>query len=227
MSLPRRVLRRLSGRRWPDFGDLSGTAPISRAFGFDRGTPVDRYYIERFLADHATAIRGRTLEVGDDSYTRRFGAAGCRREVIHVNPANAAATYHGDMSQAGILPEARFDCAVITQTLHLIYDMVATVRRLHASLSVGGTLLLTVPGITQIAADQWGATWYWSLTELSLTRLLSDAFGNANVAVRSYGNVHAATALLHGLATEEVSRDKLDVVDPLYPVIVAGAAVRR
>src|SRR6185503_10982321 len=52
------------------FGNLRRLTPISRVFGFDRGTPVDRYYIENFLADNASDIRGRVLEVGDDSYTR-------------------------------------------------------------------------------------------------------------------------------------------------------------
>ena len=47
--------------------------PISQKFGFDRGTPVDRYYIEVFLAAYSRDIRGRALEVGDASYCRKFG----------------------------------------------------------------------------------------------------------------------------------------------------------
>ena len=35
---------------WVRFGDLRRTEPISREYGYDRGVPVDRYYIERFLA---------------------------------------------------------------------------------------------------------------------------------------------------------------------------------
>lgn len=227
MSMATRVLRRLR-RPWPDFGHLSRTEPVSRAFGFDRGTPVDRYYIDRFLTDRAPAVRGRTLEVGDDDYTRRFGAdRTTRREVIHIDPANAAAVYHGDMSSPGVLPTATFDCAVITQTLHLIYDMAAAVRHLHDSLVPGGTLLLTVPGISQIAGDEWGESWFWSLTQLSAGRLFSDAFGPENISIQAYGNVYAATAFLHGLAVTELECNKLDVVDPLYPVIVAVEAVRR
>ena len=34
-------------------GDFGSVVPISRDFGFDRGTPIDRYYIERFLERHA------------------------------------------------------------------------------------------------------------------------------------------------------------------------------
>src|SRR5262245_54268962 len=50
------------------FGDLRRLSPVSRTFGFDRGLPIDRYYIESFLAEHALDIRGRTLEVADNAY---------------------------------------------------------------------------------------------------------------------------------------------------------------
>ena len=37
----------------------------ARAGGRDRGTPIDRHYIERFLDEHRADIRGRVLEVRD------------------------------------------------------------------------------------------------------------------------------------------------------------------
>ena len=56
-----------------NFGDLQRLTPLSRAWSFDRGTPIDRYYVERFLAANAADVRGRVLEIGEDTYTRRFG----------------------------------------------------------------------------------------------------------------------------------------------------------
>ena len=58
-----------------DFGDFRRTAPFCANYGYSRGSPVDRYYIERFLERHAADICGRVLEVGDDAYTRRFGGS--------------------------------------------------------------------------------------------------------------------------------------------------------
>jgi hypothetical protein len=55
------------------FGDLRRLTPISRSFGYDRGQPIDRYYIANFLGRHSGDIRGHVLEIGDDRYTRRFG----------------------------------------------------------------------------------------------------------------------------------------------------------
>ena len=204
------------------FGDLGNTTPLSTQFGGDRGTPIDRYYIENFLAGHASDISGRTLEIGDSTYTARFGGSRTtRRDVLHVHNRNPSATVVGDLSKRGTLPVGVFDCQVITQTLHLIYDMRSAVEELHSALRKGGVLLLTSPGISQIARDEWGGeNWLWSITGASARRLFGDVFGASNVTVRCHGNVFAATAFLQGLALEEVPKAKLDVVDDAYPVIV-------
>jgi len=55
------------------FGSLRRVMPISRKWGFDRGLPIDRYYIERFLSAHALDICGYVLEIQDNAYTRKFG----------------------------------------------------------------------------------------------------------------------------------------------------------
>jgi SAM-dependent methyltransferase len=214
-----------------NFGDLNRVTPISASFGFDRGTPVDRYYIERFLETHAEDIAGRVLEARDDSYSRRFGGSRItRQDVLDLSPANAAATIVGDLSCPHMLPDAEFDCLVMTQTLQFVFDMRAAVVQMHEALKPGGILLLTVPGISQVDRGDPSASWCWSLAPHSAFRLFSDVFGDANLSVESHGNVYAATALLQGLAVEEMDAAKLDVQDPSYPVIVtvrAQKAARR
>ncbi|WP_148083657.1 hypothetical protein [Micromonospora sp. Llam0] len=37
--------------------------PVSDCYGYDRGTPVDRIYIDAFLAHHRTLIHGDAAEV--------------------------------------------------------------------------------------------------------------------------------------------------------------------
>ena len=79
--------RRLRGRLAMSVGRISSADPLCRGFGYSRGTPIDRYYIERFLARQSLAIRGRVLEFGDDTYTRRFG--GARVESVDIWHASA------------------------------------------------------------------------------------------------------------------------------------------
>src|SRR5262249_51767928 len=50
-------------RRPLDLGDLRRLTPIDPNWGFERGTPIDRVYVERFVGEHAGDIRGRVLEI--------------------------------------------------------------------------------------------------------------------------------------------------------------------
>jgi glycosyltransferase involved in cell wall biosynthesis len=209
------------------FGDLHRVTPISKYYGFDRGQPIDRYYIERFLARHRTEIRGRVLEVGGDDYTRRFGGTRVERsDILHVHAGNPGATIVGDLTDPAVLPRAGFDCIVLTQTLQLVYDVRMAIENLHNALSPGGAVLVTAPGISQIDRGEWGKTWFWSFTTPALHRLFAEVFGGDNVLIEQYGNVFAATAFLQGVAVEEVDTQDLNPIDQAYPVIL-GLRARR
>ena len=235
-TLPRRMVspvRRLLGKPAAvpfggmRFGDLNRLTPVSRHFGYDRGTPVDRYYVEGFLARNRADIRGRVLEIGDNAYTLRYGGGKVvKSDVFHVDAGNRQATFVGDLADSGSLPEARFDCIILTQTLHLLFDMRAGLATLHRALTPGGVLLSTTPGISPVDSGDWGDTWYWALTANAARRLLAERFEARNVKVTAHGNVLAATAFLQGLALEELRPADLDFNDPSYPVIVTGRAVK-
>jgi SAM-dependent methyltransferase len=207
------------------FGDLQRTSPISKEFGFDRGKPVDRRYIEVFLASRSSDIRGRVLEIGDNEYTRRFGGDGVTKsDVLNRYQGHPSTTFVGDLADGENIPSDTFDCIVLTQTLHLLFELEGAVATLWRILKPAGTLLVTVPWVSPIDRGEWGDSWYWSLTPAALRRLLSDRFGPDNVDVTHYGNVYAATAFLYGLAEHELRAEDLDVHDPHCPVIVAGRA---
>jgi glycosyltransferase involved in cell wall biosynthesis/SAM-dependent methyltransferase len=215
-----------SARRRPRLGDAEATTPISRSWGFDRGLPVDRYYIESFLSRQANDVRGRVLEIGDDAYARRFGGNRVERtDVLAADPGNPKATIVADLGEGRDLGSNLFDCIVFTQTLQFVYDVRAALRTLHQLLRPGGVLLLTAPGTTQSGPDEYADSWYWSFTTRSLRRLLGEVFGE-RVEVESYGNVLAAVGLLHGLAVEDLRRRDLARHDSAYEVIVAARAVK-
>jgi SAM-dependent methyltransferase len=171
-------------------------------------------------------VRGRVLEVKDAAYTRRFGGDRVQvADVLDVDPTNQDATLIDDLTTGERLPSNAFDCIVLTQTLHLIFDVHAAARTLHRILKPGGVLLLTVPGITQIPRSE-STYWYWSFSSLSAERLFRGAFEGGAVDVASHGNVLAATAFLYGLAEHELRDDELDASDPEYPVTIAVRAVK-
>ncbi len=229
---PRVVLRRLRPDAKPlvgkvDFGDLGRTRPISRYFGFERGLPVDRYYIERFLLRHADDIHGRVVEVGDDGYTRRFGGARVTRsDVLHVSEDAPGATIVADLAAGESIAAESFDCVILTETLHLIYDFRAAIATIHRILAPGGTVLATMPGISQVDSGEWRDSWYWAFTSLSARRIFEERFGQGAVSVEAFGNVLAAISFLEGIATQELREPDLGTFDPAYPVCVTVRATK-
>jgi SAM-dependent methyltransferase len=212
--------------RW-DWGDLRRLQPVSREFGYDRGLPIDRYYIERFLKRNRRDITGRTLEIGDDEYTRRFGGdRTIRRDVLHVHNRNPAATIVGDLAHAPQIAAATFDCIVVTQTLHLIYDVDRAVATLYRILRPGGVVLATFPGISQLSGDEWSRTWSWAFNSRLAHRLFASHFGDPSVSVEAHGNSLLAAAFLQGLATTDLAPAQLDADQTVCELVVAVRAVR-
>lgn len=218
------LLRRVLRPAW--FGTLRRTRPLSNIWGFDRGTPVDRYYIERFLEEYRSDIQGGVLEVKDTTYTVRYGIGVERSDVIDIDPLNPHATFVADLAAADSIPSNTFDCFILTQTLQLICDTRAAIGHAHRILRPGGVLLVTVPSISRIVPGPGLKTDYWRFTEASCSALFAEAFGAGWITIRSYGNVLAAIAFLSGIAYQELSRRKLEVHDEYFPVIIGVRAVK-
>lgn len=216
--------KRLRRFRQPAFlGTIRRTTPLSDHWGRDRGTPVDRYYIEQFLADARHAIRGRVLEVMSADYTDRFGVGVERSDVLDIDPSNPVATIITNLADATNIPSETFDCFILTQTLQYIYDIRSAVEHAHRILRPGGTLLCTVPSVSRIARGELESE-YWRLTAAACSRLFGGVFTGGVVDVRARGNVLSAVAFLVGMAREELSTRELDRNDPFFPLIVTVQA---
>jgi hypothetical protein len=208
---------------------LTRMQPVSRTFGFDRGKPVDRWYIERFLAAHAADVRGRVLEVAEPTYTRWYGGDDVQRsDVLHAAPGNPEATIVGDLTTGEGIPAEAFDCFVMTQTLPFIYDVAGAVRGAHRLLRPGGVVLATVPGMSQVSREDqrdWGD--WWRFTSQGARRLFTGVFGDDGVEVAAHGNVLTACAFLYGLAAEELTEAQLASCDGDYELLITVRAVKQ
>ena len=201
--------------------------PISPCFGFDRGLPIDRYYIHNFLSRHAKDIYGRVLEIGDDSYTRQFGGDRViTRDVLHVKQGNPIATFVGDLTNADHIPSNTFDCFILTQTLQFIYDVPAALSTVHRVLKPSGVVLATFSGISQVAGDEWGDYQCWSFTARSACQLFQEYFPSDHVDVETFGNCLTATSFLKGLCAEDLTQKELDYHDRHYELLITVRAVK-
>ena len=215
-------------RRPPRLGDLRRVTPIDPNWGFERGTPIDRVYVEQFVAANAADVRGRVLEIAAPDYATRFGRGVERVDILMATEGNPQATIVGDLTDAPQIPSDAFDCAIVTQTLQFVYDIRAALATLQRILAPGGVLLATVPGITKISPpeDEEYGEW-WHFTARSAQRLAEEAFGPGNVEARSYGNVLSAAGFLYGLAAADLKPEELAAHDRLYEVIVGLRAIKR
>ena len=215
------------GRSRVEFGDLRRTVPISPVWGVDRGTPVDRYYVHRFLDRHRSDIAGRVLEVKDPGYTRAYGDDRVTAsEVLDIDPSNPYATLVVDLSKADAIPDDSFDCFVLTQTLGVVYDVAAAVRHAVRILKPNGVLLCTLPASGRISYEEGLRGDFWRFTEGSVRRLFADVLPESAFTVEGHGNVLACAAFLYGLALHELSTEELDAVDPYFPLVYTVRAVK-
>jgi hypothetical protein len=217
-------LERLNRARW---GNLRRFDPFSDYYGFERGTPIDRFYIARFLAEHAGDIRGNVLEVGHARYARAFPGSSPRQvEIVDIDTGNTDATIFADLSERGSLPSDQFDCFILTQTVQLASDLEAALHNAWQSLASHGVLLLTMPGITRADPEHVSLD-RWRVTPSGLDMLLARTCSGARREVVGYGNLISAIAFLMGLAAEELEDSELAATDPHFTVSVCARVEKR
>jgi SAM-dependent methyltransferase len=217
-------LRRARGRGVAALLWRRSTAPMSAHWGFDRGTPIDRYFIERFVGEHRGDIRGDVLEVMDRRYTDAFGADVRVADVLDRDDRNPRATLVADLTRPETLPEGRYDCFVVTQTLQFTFELAAAVASIARVLRPAGVALVTAPSVSRIDRSAGVGGDFWRFTAASARALFDARFDD--VEVRTYGNVLTCAAFLYGLASEELAERELDEHDELFPTLVAVRASR-
>jgi hypothetical protein len=220
-----RIMKRF--RKPTNWHNLRSLEPVSTMFGLERGTPIDRYYIEQFLAKNAHFIKGNVLEIADSRYSKKFGSGISKYEVLHYNNENPNATIIADLSKPSSLPHDKIDCFICTQTFQFIYDFKEAIKGAHQILKKNGVMLATMAGITQVSKydmDRWGD--YWRFTSLSALKSFGEVFSEQNIQVESFGNVLSSISFLEGITVEELSKGELDHHDDNYQMLIGVVATK-
>ena len=210
-------LRRLArGQERPRWGNLRRTRPFSEHFGFERGTPIDRFYLHHFLETHKSLITGAVLEVQTDAYTQQFGRHVSRSETFDIR-ADFQPTFVCDFTSADCaIPDRAYDCVLLPNTLPHFRDLDGGVHQVRRILRPGGVLLASAAGIIPLTGD---VPDYWRFSPDGWRERLQRLWPDADVDVEGHGNCLAAVAAQLGLALEEVTDAELDVYDPRFPVL--------
>ena len=198
--------------------------PASIMYGFDRGTPVDRYYIEAFLEENKEYIKGVCLEITDNQYTEKFGGNRVTKsDVLDIDTNNKEANIYGDMRNLDMIESNTYDCLIITQTYVMIDDFHAAVKECFRILKPGGTLLVTMPCLSPV----WNIKNHcWRFTVASSEYTFGKHVTAENLLVKSYGNVLSGQAFWVGMAIQDLTKEELDYNDQYFPVIIGTRAIK-
>lgn len=232
----RERLKRLIGSRWasrarcfvrgkglPRWGNLRRTAPFSTSFGFDRGTPVDRYYLHRFLDAHRASITGDVLEIQSPGYTERYGHAVRRAHTVDIDP-RFGPTHLVDLARSrGVIPDAAYDCILLPNTLSVLRDVETCLAQALRIVRPGGVILASASVFVPLAPD---VPDYWRMSLAGWKEVLDRVWGGAEVGIDTHGNCLAVVAAMMGLAAEELTDEELGVRDERYPVLITVRAQR-
>jgi hypothetical protein len=210
-----RVLSR--GGTLPRWGNLRRTHPLSTYFGSDRGAPIDRYYLHRFLDENRWLIAGDVLEIQTSAYTRRYGRDLGKVDNLDINP-QFKPTWLCDLAAAGdLVPPSSYDCFLLPNTLQHLRDLDGCLRAALRIVRPGGTLLASAAGFVPLIPD---GPDYWRLSADGWREVTARCWPGSEIAVEGHGNCLAAAAALYGIAVEELSPRELDAHDPRYPVLI-------
>jgi hypothetical protein len=193
-------------------------------FGFSRGTPIDRIYIEKFLETSRQYIRGNVLEFGDNHYYKKFCVdknSTCEIFTSKLdNREDGVKRIHGDLTQLNELPHETYDTIICTNVLNFIYDVNSAADGLYKLLKPGGTCLITLASfsthISKYDSDRWGD--YWRFSEKSAIKLFENKFTIENRYV--FGNSYSSVAQMYGYCLEELDMKKIFNIEFEYTMIV-------
>jgi SAM-dependent methyltransferase len=226
------AIKTLLGPRWttwartvtrglerPSWGNLRRVVPISTSYGFDRGTPIDRYYVDAFFTAQRSLITGRVLEIQTRDHTRKYGTAVTASDTLDISP-EFRPTYQCDLARASMVADGSYDCFLLPNTLCFLRELDAALREARRIVRRGGVILATVPGFVPLTPD---VADYWHASAEGWGVVAARVWPDCETAVESYGNCLAAAAAMYGIAAEELTEAELDAQDPRYPVLVTIA----
>ncbi len=199
--------------------------PLSRKFGYDRGTPIDRIYIKNYLCKYSHLFNGECLEIGFPEYLLEFSTPIDKINVIGVNKKNRKFKFiNCDLTDSKSLPNKKFNLFICTQTYNFIENYSAAIENSARLISENGALLGTVSGLSTLSKyddDRWGD--YYRFSPNAIRKILLNYFNH--VEVTSYGNLYSAIHYLAGFSYEDLeSPHLLTESDELFPVIIGFMA---
>lgn len=196
-----------------DFGSFKRRAPFCPDFGYSRGTPIDRYYLDKFIAEIRDEVVGDTLEIGGKRQNQELYGFTRAASYLTMDVApHPDVEVVADVHNAAAFPPGSVDTVVLLNVLEHCENPPLAVENVHRWLRDGGRVFCMVPNAQRVHG---APNDFWRPLPSAIDLLFS-AFPERRLFV--YGNALSAVASLLGVAAEELSGEDLDWRDDEYPV---------
>jgi SAM-dependent methyltransferase len=207
-----------------DFGDFKREEPFCPQYGNLRGTAIDRYYLNKFVAEIRSEVKGITLEIGGSKANRELynftnTTSYLTMDVIKGEGLDIVADAHDPKA----VDEASLDSIVLFNVLEHCERPWVVVDNIYQWLKPSGQVFCLVPNAQRVHRYPRD---YWRILPDAMNSLFA-RFPKRKLYV--YGNPLTTLAAYYGIASDELSHEELDYYNENYPVancIHAQKAVR-
>ncbi len=195
-----------------DFGDFKRQQPFCPQFGNLRGSPVDRYYLEKFIQEIRSEVKGITLEIGGNEANQEQYKFTNVKFYLTMDLQGEDLDIVGDAHDPGAVDEASLDTVVLFNVLEHCERPWQVVDNIYRWLKPDGQVFCMVPNAQRVHRVPQD---YWRIFPDALDSLFA-RFPRRKLYV--YGNPLTTLAAYYGIAVEELSREELDYYHENYPV---------
>jgi SAM-dependent methyltransferase len=195
-----------------DFGDFRGRLPFCPQFGSFRGTPIDRYYLDKFILEIREKVTGKTLEVGGKRENHQLYDFRKASPYLTMDLEGKGLDIVADAHDTNAVAENSLDSIVIFNVLEHCERPWVVVGNIHRWLKDGGQVFCMVPNaqrVHRLPKD------FWRILPDAMDSLFS---GFAQRQLYVYGNPLTVVAAHVGISAEELTTAELDDFHESYPI---------
>jgi SAM-dependent methyltransferase len=195
-----------------DFGDLKRKLPFCSQFGHFRGNPIDRYYLDRFIDEIRSEVKGVTLEIGGSRSNRELYRFKNTTSYLAMDLSGPDLDIAGDAHDPNVVEKESMDTILLFNVLEHCERPWVVADNIYQWLKPQGQVFCMVPTAQRVHRVPQD---YWRILPDALNSIFS-RFPRRKLYV--YGNPLTTIAANYGIAAEELTREELDCHHENYPV---------
>jgi len=215
--------------RWFDLEESQTLKMEEESWHNNRCTPLDQYYIYKFLKDNSKYIKGRVLEIGTDLMAHQYGHENVVKSDLVNKSTNVNAKFGRDslIDYTSDIPSDTYDCIIAAYIFQPTHNLSPLIKTLYRILKPRGVMLAMTKSIGALVTEHSDYTdQHRHLTCLSVRKMFEEHFPIKNIAITCFGNVVSVKSLLVQLVSKESSQGESDYSNNRHHIVI-GVRVEK